>query len=102
MILDLVAEDSGVTGSILDHRGKEVAHPYVLYAPLLLQLGHSAQGLPEGHAGVRPMHEQQVDVLGLELLKALAGRADDVVVGEAAGAYLGDQEDLLTAHTRVS
>ena len=74
----------------------------MLYAPLLLQLSHSAQGFPEGHAGVGPVHEQQIDVLGLELLEALAGRAEDVVVGETAGAHLGDEEDLLAVYARVS
>jgi hypothetical protein len=48
------------------------------------------------------VHEQQIDVLGLELLEALAGRAEDVVVGETAGAHLGDEEDLLAVYARVS
>src|SRR3712207_9326542 len=61
MVLDLVAEDGGVPGGLLDHRGREVAHPCVLYAPLLLQFGQCAQGLPKGYAGVRPVHEQRVD-----------------------------------------
>ena len=68
MVLDLVAEDVCVLRSLLDHRGRKVAHAYLLYAPLLLQLGHRPQGLLEWHAGVGPVHEQQVNVLGSELL----------------------------------
>jgi hypothetical protein len=86
---------------LLDHRRGEVAHPYVLYASLPLQLSHCAQGLLEWHARVWPVHEQQIDVLGLELLKALAGRAEDVVVGEAAGTHLGDEIDCLALYARV-
>jgi hypothetical protein len=48
------------------------------------------------------VHEQQVDILGLELLEALACRADDVVVGEVTGPHLGNEEDLLAVHARVS
>src|SRR5829696_7253515 len=102
MVLDLVAENLGMPRSLLDHRGREIAHPHMLYAAFLLQLSHGAQGLLEGHAGVGPVHEQKVDVLGLELLEAPAGRADDAIVGEAAGPYFGDEEDVFAVRTRVS
>jgi hypothetical protein len=46
------------------------------------------------------VHKQQIDVLGMELLEALAGRTDDVDVGVVAGPYLGDEEDLLTIYSR--
>src|SRR5918995_1069668 len=102
MVLDLVAEDLGVPRSLLDHGGREVAHPHVPYAPFLLELSHGAKGLLEGYAWIGPVHEEKVDVLGPEILEALAGRADDAIVGEAARPYLGDEEDLLAVHTRVS
>src|SRR5215211_2371806 len=41
MVLDLVAEVGGMPRSLLDHRGREVAHPYVPNAPFLL-LGNTS------------------------------------------------------------
>ena len=58
---------------LLDHSRGEVAHPYVPHAPLLLKLGHGAQGLLQGHVLARPVHQEEVYVVRPQLYEALAG-----------------------------
>ena len=58
---------------------------------------HGPEGLAERYAVAGPVHEQEVDVVRAELLQALAGLADDAVVGEVARPDLGGEEDLIPA-----
>src|ERR671913_1272101 len=102
MVLDLVAEDLRVLRRLFDQRWGEVAHPYVRHATVFLQFPHGTEGLAEGYAIARPVHQQEVDVLRAELLQALPGLPYDTVVGEVARPDLGGQEDLLPDHPRVS
>src|ERR671921_1099447 len=101
MVLDLVAEDLHVLGRLFDQRRGEIAHPDVRYATLILQFSHGPEGLAERHAIARPVHQQQVDVFGAELLQALPSLPYDAVMGEVARPDLGGQEDLLPVYPRI-
>src|SRR5215217_543760 len=94
VILDLVAEDLGVPRCLLDEGGGEVAHPDMQHTALFLQFAHGSEGLAERYAVARPVHQKQVDVVGAELLEALAGLPDHAFVGEVARPDLGGNEDL--------
>ena len=101
MVLDLVAEDLRVLGRLFDQRRGEIAHPDVPYATLFLQFPHGSQGLAQRHTVAGPVHQQQVDVFGAELLQTLPGLPDSAVVGEVARPDLGGQEDLRPVYPRI-
>src|SRR5919107_1793125 len=101
MVLDLVAEDLRVHRSLIDQRRGEIAHPDVQHAAFFLQLPHGPQGLGQWHAIAWPVHQQEVDVPGAELLQALPGLTDHAVAGEVARPDLRGQEDLLPVYACI-
>jgi hypothetical protein len=93
VVLDLVGEDRPVLERLLDERAGEVADAEVADQPAVLQLGHRADRLGDRHVGVRPVQEQQVDVVAAG--GAASPRRRRRAVGrEVAGPDLRGQEDL--------
>jgi hypothetical protein len=98
VVLDLVAEDGGDLGGLAHHRRGEVADADVADLAGLLQLQHGAEGLLKRHLGVRPMQQEEIDPLGLEVLEAALGGLDQALVGEIGRPDLGGEENGVAVH----
>ena len=104
MVFHLVADD---VRAVLLHRfahqrDREVGDADVAHLARALQVRQRAQGLRERHPVVRPVDQQQVEIVGAQLRQAVLGRRRQVGVVQLVHPHLGGQEHPVARHFGVA
>src|SRR3974390_3534683 len=78
--LDLIADQrlARHLDSFLEQRHREIRHTDLFDVALVLYLGHGAQCLAQRYARVRPVDQQEIDGIELQLSKAFLHRAFEI------------------------
>src|SRR5208337_4328440 len=63
----------------LDLLRRKVAHPHSPYLPILDEPVQNLGSFPEGFQGVRPMHEKNIHVVGLQIFQGVGKVASKII-----------------------
>src|SRR6185437_7002646 len=104
VIFDLVAEQLGLVplDRFAQQRDSEIADADEARLAGLAQLGEGAERLAEGHLRIRPMNEQQIDMVEAETLEALLMRALGRTGVKIAWRDFGHEKNLAARNTAVA
>ena len=101
VVLDLVGEHGRELERLLQQAGGEVRHADLPHAPVVPEPVQRAERLLQRHLRVRPVQQQQVDVVDAEPLERLLGVALDQLRRGVRVRHLRGQEDLVPRHAAV-
>ena len=83
---------------LVEQRDIEIRHADVARKAVALGLGERAHGFLERDGGVRPVHQQQVDIVDAEIFEALVDRAREIGGAQIFVRHLGAEEDVAARH----
>ena len=83
---------------LVEQRDVEIRHADVARETVALGLGERAHGLLQRDRGVRPVHQQQVDIVDAEIGEALVDRAGEIGGAQIFVRHLGAEEDVAARH----
>ena len=83
---------------LVEQRDVEIRHAEVAREPVALGLGERAHGFLQRDLGVRPVHQQEVDIVDAEIGEALVDRAREIGGAQIFVRHLGAEEDVAARH----
>ena len=83
---------------LVEQRDVEIRHADVAREAVALGLGERAHGSFSGICGVRPVHQQQVDIVDAEVGEALVDRAREIGGAQVFVRDLGAEENVVARH----
>ena len=97
VVLDLVGDQRFRTDPhrLVEHGDGEIRHSDMARQPAALGLGERAERLRKQHFRLRPVHQQEVDIIELQRFQAGLGRAQEVGLARIQFGHFGGNPELV-------